>query len=70
GSLAGVAKAYGEIYTGLPEHGIAIMNAYNYVWLNLQSFIGYRQVWRFSQIASNSDFTASNIHVTSHGSDF
>jgi hypothetical protein len=29
GSLAGVAKAKGEIYTGLPENGIAILNADN-----------------------------------------
>ena len=37
GSLAGVAKAKGEIYTGLPENGIAILNADNNDWLNWQS---------------------------------
>ena len=37
GSLAGVAKAKGEIYTGLPDDGIAIMNADNNDWLNWQS---------------------------------
>ncbi|KFC07693.1 UDP-N-acetylmuramoylalanyl-D-glutamyl-2,6-diaminopimelate--D-alanyl-D-alanine ligase [Trabulsiella guamensis ATCC 49490] len=70
GSLAGVAKAKGEIYTGLSENGIAIMNADNNDWLNWQSVIGDRKVWRFSPNAANSDFTATNIHVTSHGTEF
>ncbi|HCQ4572796.1 TPA: UDP-N-acetylmuramoyl-tripeptide--D-alanyl-D-alanine ligase [Escherichia albertii] len=70
GSLAGVAKAKGEIFTGLLENGIAIMNADNNDWLNWQSVIGSRKVWRFSPNAANSDFTATNIHVTSHGTEF
>jgi UDP-N-acetylmuramoyl-tripeptide--D-alanyl-D-alanine ligase len=70
GSLAGVAKAKGEIYTGLPDNGIAIMNADNNDWLNWQNIIGDRKVWRFSPNAANSDFTATNIHVTSHGTEF
>jgi len=70
GSLAGVAKAKGEIYTGLPLSGIAIMNADNNDWLNWQSVIGERKIWRFSPNAANSDFTATNVHVTSHGTEF
>ena len=70
GSLAGVTKAKGEIYTGLPANGIAIMNADNNDWLNWQNIIGDRKVWRFSPNAANSDFTATNIHVTSHGTEF
>ena len=70
GSLAGVAKAKGEIYTGLPANGIAIMNADNNDWLNWQNIIGNRKVWRFSPNAANSNFTATNIHVTSHGTEF
>ncbi|HIF4732944.1 TPA: UDP-N-acetylmuramoyl-tripeptide--D-alanyl-D-alanine ligase [Citrobacter amalonaticus] len=70
GSLAGVAKAKGEIFTGLPENGIAIMNADNNDWLNWQSIVGDRKVWRFSPNAANSDFTATNVHVTSHGTEF
>ncbi|MRS15228.1 UDP-N-acetylmuramoyl-tripeptide--D-alanyl-D-alanine ligase [Enterobacteriaceae bacterium RIT691] len=70
GSLAGVAKAKGEIFMGLPENGIAIMNADNNDWLNWQSVIGDRKVWRFSPNAANSDFTANNVHVTSHGTEF
>ncbi len=56
GSLAGVAKAKGEIYTGLPDDGIAIMNADNNDWLNWQSIIGSRKTRRFSPNAANSDF--------------
>ncbi|MBJ9073991.1 UDP-N-acetylmuramoyl-tripeptide--D-alanyl-D-alanine ligase [Citrobacter amalonaticus] len=70
GSLAGVAKAKGEIFTGLPENGIAIMNADNNDWLNWQNIIGDRKIWRFSPNATNSDFTATNVHVTSHGTEF
>ena len=70
GSLAGVAKAKGEIFTGLPLDGIAIMNADNNDWLNWQSIIGDRKVWRFSPNAANSDFTATNVHVTTHGTEF
>lgn len=70
GSLAGVAKAKGEIYSGLPLNGVAIMNADNNDWLNWQSTIGNRKVWRFSANDANSDFTATNIHVTSHGTEF
>lgn len=70
GSLAGVAKAKGEIFTGLPENGIAILNADNNDWLNWQAVIGARKVWRFSPDAAQSDFTATNIHITSHGTEF
>ncbi|POU01055.1 UDP-N-acetylmuramoyl-tripeptide--D-alanyl-D-alanine ligase [Escherichia sp. ESNIH1] len=70
GSLAGVAKAKGEIFTGLPLNGVAIMNADNNDWLNWQSVIGERKIWRFSPNAANSDFTANNVHVTSQGTHF
>lgn len=65
-----MAKAKGEIYTGLPDNGIAILNADNNDWLNWQSIIGARKTRRFSPNAANSDFTATNIHVTSHGTEF
>lgn len=70
GSLAGVAKAKGEIFTGLAENGTAILNADNNDWLNWQTIIGARQTWRFSPNAAGCDFSASHIHVTSHGTDF
>ncbi len=65
-----MAKAKGEIFTGLPQNGIAILNADNNDWLNWQSVIGDRKVWRFSPNAANSDFTATNVHITSHGTEF
>lgn len=46
------------------------MNADNNDWLNWQSIIGDRKVWRFSPNAANSDFSATNVHVTSHGTEF
>ncbi|WP_313063752.1 UDP-N-acetylmuramoyl-tripeptide--D-alanyl-D-alanine ligase [Atlantibacter hermannii] len=69
GSLAGVAKAKGEIYSGLPQDGIAILNADNNDWLNWQSVIGDRKVWRFSPNAAGSDFSATNVHITSRGTE-
>ncbi len=70
GSLAGVAKAKGEIFAGLPADGIAIMNADNNDWLNWQTVIGRRKTWRFSPNAAGSDFTATNVHITSQGTEF
>ncbi|STU57919.1 murF [Klebsiella pneumoniae subsp. ozaenae] len=32
--------------------------------------IGDRKVWRFSPNAANSDFTATNVQITSHGTEF
>ena len=64
------ANHQGEIYTGLPENGIAILNADNNDWLNWQAVIGDRKVWRFSPNAANSDFTATNVQITSHGTEF
>lgn len=69
GSLAGVAKAKGEIFSGLTSDGIAILNADNNDWLNWQAVIGDRKVWRFSPNAAGSDFSATNIHITSHGTE-
>lgn len=70
GSLAGVAKAKGEIFSGLADNGIAIINADNNDWLNWKEIIGARKTWRFSPGAADSDFTARDIHITSHGTEF
>ena len=70
GSLAGVAKAKGEIFTGLPENGIAILNADNNDWANWQQVIGDRTVWRFSPNAAGSDFSAADVRITSQGTEF
>lgn len=70
GSLAGVAKAKGEIFSGLPQDGIAILNADNNDWANWQQIIGDRTVWRFSPNATDSDFSASNVRITGQGTEF
>ncbi|ROU15980.1 UDP-N-acetylmuramoyl-tripeptide--D-alanyl-D-alanine ligase [Kluyvera ascorbata] len=70
GSLAGVAKAKGEIFTGLPDSGIAILNADNNDWANWQQVIGDRIVWRFSPNAAGSDFHTSDVRITSQGTEF
>ncbi|MFU0870559.1 UDP-N-acetylmuramoyl-tripeptide--D-alanyl-D-alanine ligase [Kluyvera sichuanensis] len=70
GSLAGVAKAKGEIFTGLPDSGIAILNAENNDWANWQQVIGDRTVWRFSPNAAGSDFSAADVRITSQGTEF
>lgn len=70
GSLAGVAKAKGEIFTGLAANGTAILNADNNDWLNWKTIVGDRKTWRFSPNAAGSDFTATNVHITSHGTEF
>ncbi len=70
GSLAGVAKAKGEIFSGLSEGGIAILNADNNDWANWQQIIGDRTVWRFSPTAAGSDFSASDIRITAQGTVF
>ncbi|WP_333501401.1 UDP-N-acetylmuramoyl-tripeptide--D-alanyl-D-alanine ligase [Kluyvera genomosp. 2] len=70
GSLAGVAKAKGEIFTGLSENGIAILNADNNDWPNWQKAIGDRTVWRFSPNTAGSDFGAENVRITAQGTEF
>ncbi|MTH45107.1 UDP-N-acetylmuramoyl-tripeptide--D-alanyl-D-alanine ligase [Intestinirhabdus alba] len=70
GSLAGVAKAKGEIFTGLPTNGVAIINADNNDWLNWQAVIGDRRVWRFSPHDASADFSAANIRLTPRGTEF
>ncbi len=65
GSLAGVAKAKGEIFMGLPAQGVAIINADSNDWPRWQSALSDHTVWRFStEKQSGSDFYASNINTS------
>lgn len=70
GSLAGVAQAKGEIFSGLSPDGIAIINADSNDWHNWQSVIGGRKVWRFSPDAADSDFRASAIRASADATAF
>ena len=71
GSLAGVAKAKGEIFQGLPLNGIAILNADSNDWPHWQHTLQGKKVWRFSaQPQAESDFFATDIQITSKGTHF
>ncbi|WP_414160991.1 UDP-N-acetylmuramoyl-tripeptide--D-alanyl-D-alanine ligase [Serratia sp. BNK-12] len=71
GSLAGVAQAKGEIFTGLPADGVAIINADNNDWPHWQSMLEGKTVWRFSpQAAEGVDFFASDVQVNGDGTQF
>ncbi|EXU75837.1 UDP-N-acetylmuramoyl-tripeptide--D-alanyl-D-alanine ligase [Erwinia mallotivora] len=71
GSLAGVAKAKGEIFQGLPADGTAIINADSHDWPHWQSMLHDKHVWRFSAKANaDCEFNASEIAVNGEGTQF
>lgn len=57
GSLAGVAKAKGEIFNGLPAKGTAILNADSNDWPHWQENLHGKTVWRFSPRMLTAIFT-------------
>ncbi|MEZ3501260.1 UDP-N-acetylmuramoyl-tripeptide--D-alanyl-D-alanine ligase [Pantoea sp. KPR_PJ] len=70
GSLAGVAKAKGEIFNGLPASGTAILNADSNDWPHWQANLHGKRVWRFSPHSADSDFTARDVRLTVDGTHF
>ncbi|OQP34338.1 UDP-N-acetylmuramoyl-tripeptide--D-alanyl-D-alanine ligase [Pantoea latae] len=70
GSLAGVAKAKGEIFNGLPANGTAILNADSNDWPHWQANLHGKRVWRFSPQATDSDFAARDIRLSVDGTHF
>mgnify|MGYP000147283090 CR=1 FL=1 len=71
GSLAGVAKAKGEIFAGLPLGGTAILNADSNDWPHWQNDLHSKRVWRFSvSHHPDSDFYASNVKQHCTGTTF
>ncbi|KAF6663814.1 UDP-N-acetylmuramoyl-tripeptide--D-alanyl-D-alanine ligase [Pantoea sp. EKM101V] len=70
GSLAGVAKAKGEIFQGLPPHGIAILNAESNDWPKWQANLQDKTVWRFAPQAAGCDFSARDIRIAQDGTHF
>ncbi|MFV9996609.1 MAG: UDP-N-acetylmuramoyl-tripeptide--D-alanyl-D-alanine ligase [Arsenophonus endosymbiont of Dermacentor nuttalli] len=72
GSLAGVAKAKGEIFQGLAKKGTAVINLASHDWQNWQSYFKQQQtIWRFSIMKQQqADFYAENISIKSIGTDF
>ncbi|QCT19865.1 UDP-N-acetylmuramoyl-tripeptide--D-alanyl-D-alanine ligase [Jejubacter calystegiae] len=70
GSLAGVAKAKGEIFEGLSSEGTAIINADSNDLENWRGIIGNRRTWRFSPDAAGCDFSASDVRIRADGTHF
>ncbi|WP_395479864.1 UDP-N-acetylmuramoyl-tripeptide--D-alanyl-D-alanine ligase [Candidatus Curculioniphilus buchneri] len=62
GSLSGVAKAKGEIFSGLSNDGIGILNADSCDWSQWKNLLNDKVIWRFAlHTVNNVDFFASNI---------
>lgn len=71
GSLAGVAKAKGEIFLGLPAQGTAIINADSNDLPRWQAQLSQQRVWQFSAVeGATTDFHASDVTITSQGTAF
>lgn len=71
GSLAGVAKAKGEIFDGLKPGGTAIINAESHDFNNWQPSLNDKRVWRFSSSYQNDvDFWASDCVISTMGTGF
>ncbi|CAD6508540.1 UDP-N-acetylmuramoyl-tripeptide--D-alanyl-D-alanine ligase [Candidatus Profftia tarda] len=71
GSLAGVAKAKGEIFDGLALNGTAIINADSNDWSNWKEKIAAQRVWRFSlNEGKEVDFFATGVRVTQEVTEF
>ncbi|WP_439241348.1 UDP-N-acetylmuramoyl-tripeptide--D-alanyl-D-alanine ligase [Lonepinella sp. BR2474] len=70
GSIEGVAQAKGEIFRGLSEKGVAIVNLdchYLDMW---KKEIGTHKIQSFSAHHDQADFYASNVKATATGSTF
>ncbi|KXI23267.1 UDP-N-acetylmuramoyl-tripeptide--D-alanyl-D-alanine ligase [Photobacterium sanguinicancri] len=67
GSLAGVAKAKGEIFEGLPAGGIAIVNLDSNDLPNWRENLTEQRILTFSASNPDADFFANDIIVNSDG---
>ncbi len=71
GSLQGVAKAKGEIFEGLTEHGIAIINHESNDWAQWQSLLSGKRVYRFAiEGRADVDYYAEDLTLDARGSKF
>ncbi|MDR0218960.1 MAG: UDP-N-acetylmuramoyl-tripeptide--D-alanyl-D-alanine ligase [Enterobacteriaceae bacterium] len=65
GSLAGVAKAKGEIFAGLSPAGTAVINLDSNDWHHWQQDISEQQtVWRFSASGSSTSTAEADFYAT------
>ena len=70
GSLEGVAQAKGEIFQGLKENGIALLNLESNDYSHWKNTIANKKTEYFSIGNSQADFYASNIKIQELGSQF
>ena len=71
GSLAGVAQAKGEIFSGLPAGGTAIINCDSNDWPRWQPSLQDKTVWRFApEQRGDSDFYTSELTFSAEGTAF
>lgn len=73
GSLQGVAQAKGEIFAGLTDNGIAIINNDSQDLALWQSSIGTHTLWRFSAelvTTTDCDFFTSQVQLSASDSKF
>ncbi|QLB13926.1 UDP-N-acetylmuramoyl-tripeptide--D-alanyl-D-alanine ligase [Bisgaardia hudsonensis] len=70
GSIAGVAQAKGEIYLGLSENGVAIINLDCHYLEQWKTSIASHKVRSFSLVNSQADYYAENILLTVSGATF
>ncbi|MGV3345387.1 UDP-N-acetylmuramoyl-tripeptide--D-alanyl-D-alanine ligase [Enterobacteriaceae bacterium LUAb1] len=70
GSLSGVAKAKGEIFTGLTENGTAIVNLDSHDLTGWQPVFQGRRLWRFSATNNQAEFYARQVHAGAEGTCF
>lgn len=70
GSIEGVARAKGEIYQGLAQDGVAVINLDCHYLPMWRAAIGEHKVRSFSASNSQADYYAENIRLTENGADF
>ncbi len=71
GSILHIAQAKSEIFTGLLNNGIAIINYDNNNWNQWKDILNNKIIWRFSlKSVKKVEFFAKNIKINNNGTQF